>query len=110
MHRHTHVREHLPIKIDRYPRSRILKRWRRPRSQGVYSREELSLKKSRIQQHVASSKHKAGKEELAKKENREINIAQAVYMLRPDSQPLTGFEAGRPALKPSTRFEAGTRV
>ena len=50
-----------------------------PRSQGVYSREELSLKKSRIQQHVASSKHKAGKEELAKKENREINIAQAVY-------------------------------
>ena len=42
------------------------------------SREELSLKKSRIQQHVASSKHKAGKEELAKKENREINIAKAL--------------------------------
>ena len=40
------------------------------------SREELSLKKSTIQQHVASSKHKAGKEKLAKKEKREINIAQ----------------------------------
>ena len=42
------------------------------------SREELSLKKGRIQQHVASSKHKAGKEKLAKKEKREINIAQAL--------------------------------
>ena len=40
------------------------------------SREELSLKKSSIQQPVASSKHKTGKEKLAKKENREINIAQ----------------------------------
>ena len=42
------------------------------------SHEELSLKKSTIQQHVASSKHKAGKEELAKKENGEINISQAL--------------------------------
>ena len=42
------------------------------------SHEELSLKKSTIQQHVASSKHKAGKEKLAKKEKREINIAQAL--------------------------------
>ena len=40
------------------------------------SREELSLKKSTIQQHVANSKHKAGKEKLAKKEEREINNAQ----------------------------------
>ena len=40
------------------------------------SREELSLKKSTIQQHVASSKQKAGKGKLSKKENREINIAQ----------------------------------
>ena len=40
------------------------------------SHEELSLKKSTIQQHVANSKHKAGKEKLAKKEEREINIAQ----------------------------------
>ena len=42
------------------------------------SDDELSLKKSTVQQHVASSKHKAGKEELAKKENREINISQAL--------------------------------
>ena len=42
------------------------------------SREELSLKKSTIQQHVASSKHKAGKEKLAKKKKREINITQAL--------------------------------
>ena len=37
--------------------------------------EELSLKKSTIQQAVASSKHEAGKEKLAKKEKRETNIA-----------------------------------
>ena len=42
------------------------------------SREELFLKMSTIQQPVASSKHKAGKEKLAKKEKREINIAQAL--------------------------------
>ena len=42
------------------------------------SRNELSLKKSTVQQHVASSKHKFGKEKLAKKEKREINIAQAL--------------------------------
>ena len=40
--------------------------------------DELSLKKSTIQQPVASLKHKAGKEKLAKKENREINIAQTL--------------------------------
>ena len=42
------------------------------------SYKELSLKKSTIQQPVASSKHKAGKEKLAKKEKREINIAQTL--------------------------------
>ena len=31
-----------------------------------------------IQQHVASSKHKGGNKKLAKKEKREINIAQAL--------------------------------
>ena len=31
-----------------------------------------------IQQPVASSKHKAGNEKLAKKEKREINIAQTL--------------------------------
>ena len=40
--------------------------------------DELSLKKSTIQQPVASSKHKAGKEKLAKKEKREINITQTL--------------------------------
>ena len=44
--------------------------------------EEMSLKKSPIQ-HVASSKHKAGKEKLAKKEKREINIAQALKKYDP---------------------------
>ena len=33
-------------------------------------------------------------------------LAPTVYMLRPNSQPLTSFETGRP----STRFEAGARV
>ena len=31
-------------------------------------------------------------------------------MLRPNSQPLTGFETGWPASNPSTRFEAAARV
>ena len=31
-------------------------------------------------------------------------------MLRPNSQPRNGFETGRPASNPSTRFEAGARV
>ena len=29
-----------------------------------------------------------------------------VYMLRPDSQPLAGFEIGQPASKPSSRFRS----
>ena len=52
--------------------------------------EELSLKKSTLQQAVASSKHEAGKEKLAKKEKREINIAQKfliMYMYIPLEKP-----------------------
>ena len=40
--------------------------------------KELSPKKSTIQQPVASSKHKSGKEKLVKKEKMEINIAQTL--------------------------------
>ena len=41
-------------------------------------REELSLKKSSIQNHVTSSKHTAGKERLVKKQKREMDIAEAL--------------------------------
>ena len=34
-----------------------------------------------------------------------LNIKR-VYMLRPDLQPLAGFETGRPASKPSSRFRS----
>ena len=50
-------------------------------------REELSLKKSTIQQHIASSKHKAGKEKLAKNEKREIDIVQALKKYDADVHP-----------------------
>lgn len=41
-------------------------------------REELSLKLSSIHNHVRSAKHVKGKEKLAKKEAREMNIADAL--------------------------------
>lgn len=41
-------------------------------------REELSLKKSSILNHVSSSKHSAGKERIARKEKREMDIAAAL--------------------------------
>ena len=50
-------------------------------------REELSLKKSTILLHVASSKHIAGKEKLASKEKREIDIAQALQKYDDDVHP-----------------------
>ena len=50
-------------------------------------REELSLKKSTIQLHVASSKHIAGKEKLVLKEKREIDIAQALQKYDDDVHP-----------------------
>jgi len=50
-------------------------------------REELSLKKSTILLHVASSKHTAGKEKLASKEKREIDIAQALQKYDDDVHP-----------------------
>ena len=43
-------------------------------------REELSLKLSIIKLHIASSKHVAGKEALAKRESRERDIAEAMQL------------------------------
>ena len=44
-------------------------------------REQLSLKKSSIQKHVTSVKHTAGKDKLAKKEKRDMDIVQASMTL-----------------------------
>ena len=50
-------------------------------------REELSLKKSSIQKHVTSLKHTAGKEKLAKKEKRDMDIVQASQKYDTDLHP-----------------------
>ena len=50
-------------------------------------REELSLKKSSIQNHVTSSKHTAGKEKLAKKEKRDMDIVEALQKYDTNTHP-----------------------
>ena len=50
-------------------------------------REELSLKLSIIKLHIASSKHVAGKEALAKRESRERDIAEAMQLYDKQEQP-----------------------
>ena len=50
-------------------------------------REELSIKKSSIQKHVTSVKHTAGKEKLAKKEKRNMDIVQALQKYDTDFHP-----------------------
>ena len=54
--------------------------------------------------------HNRGHKESMRTNSSYTKHCMHVYMLRPNSQPLTGFETGRPALNPSTRFEAGARV
>ena len=54
--------------------------------------------------------HNRGHKESMRTNSSYTKHCTHVYMLRPNSQPLTGFESGRPASNPSTRFEAGARV
>lgn len=50
-------------------------------------REELSLKLSVVKLHIRSSKHRAGKEALAKKEARERDIARALVLYDRQEHP-----------------------
>ena len=50
-------------------------------------REELSLKKSIIINHVSSSKHILGKEKLAGKEKHEVDIAEALKKYNDSEHP-----------------------
>ena len=54
-----------------------------------YCQGEISLKKSIIKHHIASTKHVPGKERIAKKEKRERDIAKAFqkYMYNEESHP-----------------------
>ena len=51
------------------------------------SREELSLKKSSVQKHITSVKHAAGKEKVARREKREMDIVEALKQYDSDVHP-----------------------
>ena len=51
------------------------------------SREELSLKKSSVQKHITSMKHAAGKEKVARREKREMDIVEALKQYDSDVHP-----------------------